>query len=255
MMMDWADEPLHRLAEQADLVVWGYRGRPETNTHHHHQALLDRFAQLKLPLWGAGAFKGADGHFAPLPDYDARLDNAIGWANAACRYDFRGIIATGWSRYAAAMPQVEPLDATLDCLAAWALLSHDGPDAKASQSDAISLLPDEARVRFEQFRSALGDFADTLSECWRLGMVTSHSISSATTDPTRKPAEEMKHPLDLMADSLAQLQATSETVADLLTASHERFWAEQFVQTRMHAARSFHDSLHQAMDRLLKDAK
>lgn len=255
MMMAWADEPLQNLASLADLVVWGYRGRPETTDHHHRAEILDRFASLDLPLWAAGAFKGADGHFATLPDYPARVDNGLGWADAAGRYSFRGIIATGWSRYSASMPQVEPLDATLDCLAAWALLSHDGQLPATGRDDVLTLLPDGARTRFEQSRSALVNFADALSECWRLGMVTTHAISELQTDPTRKAGGEMGHPLELMDQSLAEAQAVGETLADVLAASHERYWAEHFVRARHHAAERFRDSLNAALNRFSDQSK
>ena len=77
-------------------------------------------------MWGAGAYKGADGHSGDLPDPTRRQENALAWAELTTRFNFDGLIATAWSRYSTHMVQNEPIDAALDTLVLLGVIFHDG---------------------------------------------------------------------------------------------------------------------------------
>lgn len=116
MMIDWTDDALGAIGQKAHLVAWGYEGHPDHVDHHYNTRHIRRFHELGLPLWAAGAFKGADGMSSDLPVIKERELNARAWMDLDQRFHFNGLIATGWSRYATHSVQTEPIDGALDAL-------------------------------------------------------------------------------------------------------------------------------------------
>ncbi len=126
MMSQWSVPDLRQIGQQADIVIWGYRGKPYEQLHHHKPHVLRAFADADVRIWGGGCFKGADGPSCDLPLTQARMDNHEGWVQATLDYGLEGVITTGWSRYAHSRCQVEPLDACLLELAMTALCFYQG---------------------------------------------------------------------------------------------------------------------------------
>lgn len=139
MMIDWSPEELRRIASQAEVVCWGYRGHPDHNQGLYQTKYIQRFHEHGVRLWGAAAFKGADGSDADYPDLMRRRENALAWYELAERFKFRGLIATGWSRYASHRGQCETLSASLDSMFMVGQVFSGIPDAEA-ESLAMELL-------------------------------------------------------------------------------------------------------------------
>ena len=156
MMVEWDDDALRALAPRCDLMVWGYNGHPDTTPHHFHSRHIRRFRDLGLALWGATAFKGADGMTADLPDLARRQANASAWVEVAQRFGLKGLVATGWSRYSTFTAACETLEASLDALIAIGVLLHDGqPPAGGADAVAAALDTLGEGVRFRECREAM----------------------------------------------------------------------------------------------------
>jgi hexosaminidase len=144
MMIDWDSEALTRLAAKADLVLWWYQRDPrETGGEHLSEAIIQRFEEHGITLWGGSAYKGADSPNVDVPDYRERELNALAWYDIAREHKLKGVIATAWSRYCHCRTQCEPIDAALDCLAnhgailATGQVPDGGRDACLAMLDAI----------------------------------------------------------------------------------------------------------------------
>lgn len=113
MMRHWPEDELQRIAPHSDLMAWSYAPDPFQRLG---KEVLDRYAEAGIIIWGASAFKGADGPFVDLPDVERRAANLMAWAEEAGRRPLAGLIATGWSRYNAFLAPCEGLESSLDCL-------------------------------------------------------------------------------------------------------------------------------------------
>jgi hypothetical protein len=166
MMRHWDDEALQRLSKKADLVLWGYLGHPLTEMDQHiNPAMIERFQANGIPLWGASAYKGADGHSADLPTYQTRQENAKGWSDTAKTVDIKGVIATAWSRYTHCMCQCEPIDSSLDSLAAHGVTLHE--DAIPPREVILKALAGVGEgERFEKCHAAMAAVAKQRKDAW-----------------------------------------------------------------------------------------
>lgn len=133
MMIKWDDWALSQLGEQADVVIWDYSGHLGWADDHCVTEHIDRFRANSVPLWGAGAYKGADGRDSDLPDLDKRLCNATVWSELSQKFEFEGLFATAWSRYSKNESQCEPIDGSLDALAAVGLTFQNGRRPNSNQ--------------------------------------------------------------------------------------------------------------------------
>lgn len=154
MMLSWNDDALRRLSRKADLMVWGYQGRVDRTRSHHALANFERLKSAGMSLWGATAYKGADGHNSDLPDFHKRGDNAQGYADIARQFDLKGICATAWSRYNTHRVQVEPIDAALDCLVNVGSIITDGSPLGEEKSREVLKRIGELE-RFEACRKSM----------------------------------------------------------------------------------------------------
>lgn len=125
--VSWPKEELAHLAVHIDLVVWGYTGDPrDPETYHYRLPHAELLHAAGCPLWAASAYKGAGGANSNRPN-PAQLQKATcGWMDLNPRFLWKGVIATGWSRYASGRIQTEPMDAALDSLVNTAVILHDG---------------------------------------------------------------------------------------------------------------------------------
>jgi hexosaminidase len=187
MMSDWPTDALQNISRQADIVIWGYRGKPQQQLHHHKPHVLRAFADAGVNIWGGGCFKGADGPSCDLPITQARLDNHEGWVQATTDYALQGVITTGWSRYAHSRCQVEPLDACLLELAMTALCFYQG-DAVDEQSGWDLLEQCGQSQRCQTLREHLKQLSDARNLFWeRSRQMIEHlavgQIEPALNDP------------------------------------------------------------------------
>jgi hypothetical protein len=127
-------------------------------------------------LWGAGAYKGADGPNADLPKLSTRVTNMQGWVKATKRYGLKGVVATGWSRYNTYMTPCESMEASWDAMVMAGAILWDGPAAPAGpelEAEAQAMLRTGALrklagERFWECREAAGELAAGWAETMRL---------------------------------------------------------------------------------------
>ncbi len=182
MMRDWPTESLKHIGKQADIVIWGYRGKPEQELHHHKPHILRAFADAGVTIWGGGCFKGADGPSCDLPLTQARLDNHQGWVQATLDYALQGVITTGWSRYAHSRCQVEPLDACLLELAMTALCFHYGEPV--TEKAAWDLLDQCNQIqRCKTLREHLHQLSDARNLFWERSRQMMEHLAAGQIEP------------------------------------------------------------------------
>lgn len=234
MMIDWADESIRALAGRADLVVWGYVGHPDDADHHFNTRYIERFDRLGVTLWGAGAFKGADGMSIDLPDLDQRMTNARAWADLHRRFGFAGLIATGWSRYSCHRVQCEPLDAALDALVRVGRLWRDGVDP--GHGGAIDVLRNGNQAdRFERCRAALDAFSRHRLAAWQAVRETWENIALARLDTDRVGSGILDTALDGLDRETDQLVAAGQTVERQWRGLVDERWVREYVAVRTRA--------------------
>ena len=236
MMIDWRDEAIVALSQKADLVVWGYNGHPDEAEHHFNTRYIERFHQLGVPLWGAGAYKGADGTSADLPDMTQRLINAHAWQDLHSRFDFVGLIATAWSRYSTFRVQNEPIDAALDALVRVGRLWRDGQDP--GEAGALDLLRQAGQAqRFETCRDALRAFSLLRLGCWRLVRECWENIDLARRDPIRTGAGSIAFTIDGLRTDLDRLAAAAQAVESAWQGLVDPRWMREYLDTRLEPLR------------------
>ncbi len=162
MMRDWPEEELQEIAPCADLMAWSYAPDPFQRLR---KDILDRYAEAGITLWGASAFKGADGAFVDLPDVERRAVNLAAWAEEAGRRSLAGLIATGWSRYNTFLAPCEGLESSLDCLVLAGASMWDGTLQDDFLAEARSFLDEDGLresfgSRFRASREASKNLTD-----------------------------------------------------------------------------------------------
>ncbi|MEN8255372.1 MAG: family 20 glycosylhydrolase, partial [Verrucomicrobiota bacterium] len=75
MFTECSTEDLADFGCPVELMVWGYGDEFDDPESLYNTAVMEKLAGLGLPLWAAGAYKGADGAFANLPDIENRHKN------------------------------------------------------------------------------------------------------------------------------------------------------------------------------------
>ncbi len=122
MMRKWPAGELKKLAGKADLMVWMYGSKIPENII----GAMERFSRAGITMWGASAFKGADGILADVPDLKVRTENLLAWIEASRKTGLKGLVATGWSRYNTFIAPCESMETSLDALALAAWSMRDG---------------------------------------------------------------------------------------------------------------------------------
>jgi len=232
MMLTWDGDALRRLGERADLVVWGYAGHPAEMGGHVNRDVVGRFIECGVPLWGAAAYKGADGHNVNLPNFDNRQANALGWAEFAVEYGMNGVIATAWSRYDTAMIQCEPIAGALDSLANVAAILHDGrPPAGGREACIEALGAIGERERFEAARAALVDLTNVTAAGWARVREIGEGLAVAEDDP-RRPVSVARS-MAWFAGSLEDADRISNDVRAALSGLIGDVWIERYLSERL----------------------
>lgn len=234
MMMDWPMPSLRQLGQEVDLVIWGYRGTPQMGTHHHGVHVLERMREAGISIWGAAAYKGADGPFRDLPDMQSRLLNHIGWIHAAKSYRLEGLITTGWSRYATGRVQVEPIDACLRELAMASLLFHDGvwPDNGWQKCDQLLEAVGEFE-RVDHLRRHFGPADAERAEAWSVARQIKEHLAGMQVAPGQPSTGTLQLLWDVFQNLVERTEKRSLLVRGLLTGlvcepyidAYSRTWA------------------------------
>ncbi|XP_053619440.1 hexosaminidase D-like isoform X2 [Plodia interpunctella] len=113
----YVKHPVHQTAEP---VVWNYKKKVML----YHKT-LSQYHKIFPNIWIASAFKGADGDESILPNIKYRFLNHYSWLQGIRNYkfggesnifNFKGIILTGWSRYAFGRKPVDLLPCSIPSL-------------------------------------------------------------------------------------------------------------------------------------------
>jgi hexosaminidase len=230
MMHKWDTDALRDIGGKADLMAWGYQGHPDTTDTHFATRYLERFVEAGVSVWGSTAFRGGDGFDLDVPDPTARRDNAEGWVTVGSRLGFKGIIATGWSRYCSDGIQCYPFEAALDMLAMQGVLLHDGQ----APADCLSVLGNtKGATYFEQMQPILNKFQYHRGVVWNLARQIRTHRATPEVDPRRDTHWLGTHLLANMDTQLKLLKPIAAEVIKLLETSTTLDFAQQYVQERM----------------------
>jgi len=236
MMLDWDAAALSRLAEKADLIIWSYRGRPDATVIERFAAVAGA-AAVGARLWGACAFKGADSRGdGELPDVPARMSNAASWAQLAGRYDLRGMIATGWSRYSTHRPQCEPIDGALDALVSVGLTLRDGhPPTGNTVAKLLKTIGEWDR--FQACRTALSQFGQATRDAWEYIILTHEQTALERLDSTRRGSGILPELGRIAREHLAAAESAAGDVRRALAGLTDDLWIDQFIAERLEPLR------------------
>jgi hexosaminidase len=238
MMRDWDDDSLRRLGRKADLVLWGYRGHPDKMGAHCNPEMIQRLLSLGVTLWGACAYKGADGEDRDLPDLSAREQNALGWADAARKYGLAGVVATAWSRYATHREQNEPIDACLDSLVNVGAILHDGEPVDNGLATCVSHLDRLGEGRtFRNCRDAMAQLAEARRRAWTQVRVLSQLIVTAADDPRRRNGSQIASGLNVVRQEVSRVEAAAKTVSPAFRGLIEPVWIKRYLNERVQPLR------------------
>jgi hexosaminidase len=236
MMLEWNDDSLRRLGERADLVVWGYRGNPDTTPEHHNIKHIRNFARNGVKLWGASAFKGTDGSHPDLPNIEKRIENNLGWIEVAARENMEGVIATGWSRYATDCPQCEPTDAVLDMVLLCGIVLHDGK-APARGIDACrEAMASADEKRFAPCREATAKLAGLIENVWEQLKNVKYQLTLYRIDTPRyggAAVEVMRYLLKPMGE----IEQASVQFREAFAGIIDSIWIEEYLASRVETLR------------------
>lgn len=230
MMIDWTDDALRALGQKAQLVAWGYEGHPDHVDHHYNTRYFQRFHGLGLPLWAAGAFKGADGMSRDLPVIEERELNARAWMDLDQRFQFHGLIATGWTRYATHSVQVEPIDGALDALLRVGHIFNSNDHG----TDTDKALQQTGELEtWQQCSRALKSLAGARHKAWSDIQVHRENAAADHTAPPGCVAAINQITRKWIEKSLARLRDAEADVRSALKGMTADRWIDEYLKSRI----------------------
>ena len=234
MMIDWHSQALKSLATKCDLMTWGYSAPPDTTDHLRRTKNIQRFHDHGINLWGATAYKGADGPNVDRPNIPDRQINALAWTEIAQRYNYVGVIATGWSRYATEYLQCDPIDAALDSLVNTAVILHDG-QAPAGGIDACLAALEELgeRKRFEACKTSMDHLTGIRRRAWREIQSCREQLTLCRLDPSRCSPRRIPECIRCLAEIIQQAEPIEEQVRQSFAKLVDPIWIEEYLATRL----------------------
>jgi hexosaminidase len=235
MMRRWPMTSLRSLAKRTDLVSWGYR--PELFASPARHRTIDRFRRAGITIWGASAFKGADGVDADLPVLENRAKNMLDWIKECGRSRLVGVIATGWSRYSTSVVPCDSMEVSLDSLVVAAAAMWDGSVPKEYVREA------EMYLRRKKLSGLAGngflkrrEIMRSLSE-WKKraegAALTAHRMCELSGEPDRRSPYRIRQ----MKKGFAGMLKEGENLGREFVRSQRGFvpkvWLDRYVASRL----------------------
>lgn len=243
MMIDWNESLLRTLSDKADLVVWGYAGHPDHVDNFYGTRYVERFHKIGVPMWVAGAYKGADGQSRDRHILERRLENARAWMDLDARFGFRGVIATAWSRYSTHRVQNEPIDGNLDALVLVGQVLSGNTTATSHEKAVKDVLaPLGEYDRFVRCRDVLEQLQTHRDNMWLRLQETYENIAVAHVDPCRRDNALLQQQVSLCRESLAQLEQTAEQFTRVFAGLVPDAWIREYVYVRLEPVRTLLES-------------
>jgi hexosaminidase len=240
MMHKWSARELKALAPRAELMAWAYGADPFVRLP---AALFEKFAAAGVTVWGASAFKGADGLSADTVDIDARVANLGAWARSAKKLKLAGVVATGWSRYSTSAVPCEGLESSLHALVLAGASMWDGrlPAASEAEAKALRFLA-TGRRRALAVPSAVNclEASRALRE-WRRGLQRLVNRSTRFAAVAGEPGREDARGLSGLARAWRDHVKQGGKLATEWVKAHAglvpRVWLDRYVESRVWPAR------------------
>ena len=234
MMINWDSAALRALAPRSDLMVWGYSGNPDTTVHHFNTRYIQRFSEHGLTLWGATAYKGADGQSVDRPNLARRQENAEAWMPMARRFGLAGVIATGWSRYSTRCLQCEPIDAALDSLVNIGVVLHDGQAPLGGVAAFVGALDAMGEgARFRDCRAAMQLLTAVRQNGWQECQALRELNVLHRMDPQRTGANAARQALSYLGNIMGTGEEAEGKVRQAFAGLIEPLWIEEYLKTRL----------------------
>jgi hexosaminidase len=238
MMRDWDANALRRLAKKADLVVWGYGGHPDHVKHHYRTEIIKRFVRYKVPLWGATAYKGSNGSDTDLPNFEAREENALAWAEVAQRYGFKGVMATAWSRTSTNVMQYNPIEGALDSAFNVGAILHDGRPPRGGRCVCVKALKSIGEGKtFITVSNALTKLSNARHSAWNQIRFLRQLTITVFQDRRRLPCFRMVQSLRSLQNTLQSADEASHALRAALRGLMEKLWVERYLAERIEPLR------------------
>ncbi len=247
MMYDWPAEHLARLRDKADVMIWSYQGHPDLAPARYNSDVVKRLRDAGdkgnvveqavsgqcVGLWGATAFKGADGAGnEDVPDLDARVANALGWADVARRHAMNAVVATGWNRYATNRVQCEPIEGALDALLHVAIALHDGkPASREEWSEPLRRLGEWNR--FQSCRRALAEFAAARRLTWQYVQLCHEQTCLEAREVRRRNSGVLDEFRRIARGHMDAAHAAADDVRKALHGLIIDVWLERYLSERL----------------------
>lgn len=237
MMIDWNSEALKSLAAKSDLMPWAYAGDPGNEGNHCNAEMIQRFKDHGFTLWGAGAYKGAEGYDADVPDIPLHVANTEAWVKVAERFDFTGVVATAWSRYAVDTLQCNPIDSTLDSMTIVAAILHDGAAPEGGVAACVDALESVGeKKRFLACSDVMKRLLTLRREGWEKVQHARQVMVLGEGEPRRSSALNPKlglHAFVRLGEIVDKLQAVADEMLTCFEDLMEPIWIEEYLSTRI----------------------
>jgi hypothetical protein len=244
MMVEWDDEALRNLRDKADLVFWWYAGHPDEGHTHFHPKYRKRFHEQGITLWGASAYKGADGQSVDLPNIEARAKNNLGWVDVARKEKFKGVIATAWSRYSSHRVQCETYDGTLDSLLNVGVILHDGKEPAGGIDacrKALAKLP-ETKC-FAACHAALKKLQDARNAAWKAVQEREELLWLEKAQPQRRGSEWSSYYDGYIRGHIQRVEEAGTDVRKVFQRLIPDVWLEEYLSERVEPIRRMYELL------------
>ncbi|MBN1554383.1 MAG: family 20 glycosylhydrolase [Phycisphaerae bacterium] len=246
MMSEWDDQALRDINRHADLMFWWYADHPDKVSSHHHFSPTSRkrFHAQGITLWGASAYKGADGQSADLPNIEARQRNNLGWAEVAQRENLKGVVATGWSRYSHHRVQNEPIDGSLDSLLNVGVILHDGKAPEGGIDACLSALANLPEAKcFAACHAALKKLQEARAWVWRNVQEREESLWLEEHRPERRGTTCSGVSLEHILGNLEKAETAAVEIRDVFKQLLPSVWIEEYLEERIEPMRRIRERL------------
>jgi hexosaminidase len=238
MMRKWSARELRELAPRAELMAWAYGPDPFVRLP---AALFGKYAKAGVTVWGASAFKGADGLSVDTVNTDTRIADLTAWAGSARRLGLAGIVATGWSRYSTFAVPCEGLEPSLHSLVLAGASMWDGRLPRDAEAEAMRFLAGGRRraLAGERFVRCL-EASRALKE-WRGGLQRlvnrSTRFAAVAGEPERVDERGVSGLLKASRDHVARGEKLAKEWVRAHAGLVPRVWLERYAESRVWPAR------------------
>lgn len=239
MITDFDQEHLLTLKDKTDVVIWGYCDSPYNTKLHHNMEIIEKFSKMGFQIWGASAYKGADGGTADVPDFQKRKTNALGWVKAAKEHNFKGMIATAWSRYSTFWPQCETAYAALDILYYMGILFNDGTPPENELDDcrkALDKIPQASL--FKSTHDAMQKVADARKIAYEYLCWLNEQIALGNHSSNYKSSHAGQMLIDSIPPLIKELEDACNNARTILSESTYQVWADEYADVRIKAVQN-----------------